>query len=66
MPLDRASTGHEKPEPDAGRCEFLPAGAIVCLKPGETLTDEEARILDDYLRFCRERRAKRRSRRKAD
>jgi hypothetical protein len=36
----------------------------VCLKPDAELTDEEARVLDEYLQFCRERRAKRKAKKK--
>ncbi len=30
------------------------------VKPGEKLTDEDKRALDEYVQFCRERRAKKR------
>lgn len=32
---------------------------LVDVKPGEELTDEEARVLEQYIQFCRDRRERR-------
>lgn len=32
---------------------------LVNLKPGAALTDDEARVLEEYLLFCRRRKARR-------
>lgn len=37
------------------------AGALVCIKPGETLTAEDRKVIAEYVEFCRTRQTKRKA-----
>lgn len=46
----------------------MPDGTVVLanMKPGEKLTDADKQAIAEWVQFCRDRREKERSRRKAD
>ena len=42
---------------ETGGCQIID-GAIVCVKSGERLTDQDVEALRGYIKFCRARTAK--------